>query len=64
MKKKNQTPSLRTLGDLKISEVREHDTGGMAAGSTGDPAGGSAERLVCGAVYESQEGPAGCISPW
>ena len=43
MKKKNQTPSLRTLGDLKISEVREHDTGGMAAGSTSDPAGGSAD---------------------
>ena len=39
MKKKNQTPSLRTLGDLKISEIGKHSTGGMAARSTGDPAG-------------------------
>lgn len=39
MKKKNQTPSLRTLGDLKISEIGEHNTGGMATGSNGDPAG-------------------------
>lgn len=47
--KKNQTPSLRTLGDLKISEIGKHSTGGMAAGSTGYPAGGGAKRLVCGA---------------
>lgn len=61
-KKKNQTPSLRTPGDLKISEIGKHSTGGMAARSTGNPAGGGVERLVCGTVYESQKGPAGFIS--
>ena len=63
-RKKIKLPSLRMPGDLKISEIGKHSTGGMAARSTGDPAGGGVERLVCGAVYESQKGPAGCISSW
>lgn len=54
-------PSLRKLGDLRISETMNHNTNGMAAGSAGEHAGGSMEGVLCG-VCGSQKEPAEYVS--
>lgn len=48
-----QTPSLRKLGDLNISETVDHSVDRMAAGSTGGCAG------VLGEVWKDISG--GCV---
>lgn len=54
-------PSLRKLGDLRISETMNHNTNGMATGSAGEHARGSMEGVICG-VCGSQKEPAEYVS--
>lgn len=60
-----QTPSLRKLGDLNISETVDHSVDRMAAGSTGGCAGvlGEVWKDISGGCVDLNKDPAQHISP-